>query len=153
MTPFEETQWDSPPSPASCQMTTTKNFTLGDGMLRAILLCLLASCAAGSVIAEDEEIMGIRWRDLQVTVSRDRRPIVRPCSGFVPSGHLCGIIGPSGSGKSTFLAALGGVTSRHAGLAVAGSVWWQGDNSTQSTLSMRCVVFQKSKYVCGCCLH
>lgn len=82
---------------------------------------------------------GVRWRDLQVSISSDGTTILQPSSGFIPSGHLCGIIGPSGGGKSTFLAALGGVTPNHSGLTVSGYVWWQGANSTKSTLSMRYV--------------
>jgi len=86
---------------------------------------------------EQTDATGVRWRDLQVSLSSDGSIILQPSSGFIPSGHLCGIIGPSGGGKSTFLAALGGVTPNHSGLTVSGYVWWQGANHTKSTLSMK----------------
>lgn len=90
------------------------------------------------VLGDDQET-GIRWHDLEVSTAKDGTIVLRSSSGFVPSGHVCGIIGPSGAGKSTLLAALGGVTPSHAGLSISGSVWWQGANSTATILSMRYV--------------
>ena len=90
-----------------------------------------------AVTGNEQAETGVRWRDLSASISRDGTTILQPSSGFIPSGHLCGIIGPSGSGKSTFLAALGGVTPNHSGLMVSGNVWWQGANLTKSTLSLK----------------
>lgn len=110
------------------------------------LLIWLSLTLVVVVVSETDQSSstGVRWRDLSVSLASDGTTILQPSSGFIPSGHLCGIIGPSGGGKSTFLAALGGVTPNHSGLSVSGNVWWQGVNSTKSTLSMkyvRCIVF------------
>jgi ABC-type multidrug transport system ATPase subunit len=98
-------------------------------------LLVVAVCSGNE--QQSDQTTGVRWRDLHVSVSSDGTTLLQPSSGFIPSGHLCGIIGPSGGGKSTFLAALGGVTPNHSGLDVKGNVWWQGVNDTKSTLSMK----------------
>ena len=71
---------------------------------------------------------GIAWQDLSVGFrgSKSDSKILHASSGFIPAGHLCGIIGPSGSGKSTFLAALSGTTSKNSNLNVYGHVWMKG---------------------------
>ena len=100
-------------------------------------LWLLFTMSFMQLVTGNDQETGFGWHDLEVTTSRDGACILRSSSGFVPNGHVCGIIGPSGAGKSTLLAALGGVTPNHAGLSISGSVWWQDTNSTPTTLSMR----------------
>jgi len=111
-------------------------------IITALLLLLLVITAAAQEAGtkaskEDDETTGVGWRDLHVETSNGIITLLQPSSGFIPAGHLCGIIGPSGGGKSTFLAALGGVTPNHSGLKVEGYVWWQDANQTKSTLSMK----------------
>ena len=98
-----------------------------------LLFSLLFTTTTAAPEQHSEAEAGVRWRDLQVSTSSDGTTLLQPSSGFIPSGHLCGIIGPSGGGKSTFLAALGGVTPNHSGLRVSGYVWWEDDNGNDAT--------------------
>ena len=82
-----------------------------------------------SIAADHRSEEGIVWLDLSVRTKRKTKHsksveyILHKSSGFIPNGHLCGIIGPSGSGKSTFLAALSGTTLKSTKLQVSGQVW------------------------------
>lgn len=84
---------------------------------------------------------GLRWLDLQVSIET-RRPnkwwfpkrksnfsihqknyLLHSCSGYIPNGHVCAIIGPSGAGKTTLLAALSGTTMKTRSKQLSGHVW------------------------------
>ena len=41
---------------------------------------------------------GLHWNNLSVQTS-DGKFLLHNCHGFIPDGHLCGILGPSGAGK------------------------------------------------------
>ncbi len=58
---------------------------------------------------------GLVWHD--VSVWQNDQPLLHSCTGFVPNGHVCGILGPSGAGKSTLIHALSGSPSSQ------GNVW------------------------------
>lgn len=49
---------------------------------------------------------GLVWHDLVSSSSSQYSALHNGSSGFVPNGHVCGILGPSGAGKSTFLRSL-----------------------------------------------
>jgi ABC-type glutathione transport system ATPase component len=45
---------------------------------------------------------GLIWKNLSVgttTTLDDVTYLLRNCSGKIPNGHLCGLLGPSGAGK------------------------------------------------------
>lgn len=85
---------------------------------------------------------GIAWLDLNVAArarGSDDKMLLHKSSGFIPNGHLCGVIGPSGSGKSTFLAALSGTTLRSTKLKVSGHVWMMiSENNNHDIDDSRC---------------
>jgi ABC-type multidrug transport system ATPase subunit len=60
-----------------------------------------------SLPKSDSSCHGLFWQDLSV-VAADENVLLHPSSGFVESGHVCGILGPSGAGKSTFLSSIAG---------------------------------------------
>ena len=41
---------------------------------------------------------GLVWQDLSVR-TQDGVFLLQNCSGMIPNGHLCGLLGPSGAGK------------------------------------------------------
>ena len=38
---------------------------------------------------------GLVWHDLSVHINK-QTPLLHNCTGFVPNGHVCGVLGPSG---------------------------------------------------------
>ncbi|GAX27101.1 hypothetical protein FisN_13Lh355 [Fistulifera solaris] len=62
---------------------------------------------------------GLVWHDLSVW--QKEHPLLHSCTGFVPNGHVCGILGPSGAGKSTLIHALAGSSSSSS--SSQGNVW------------------------------
>lgn len=48
------------------------------------------------------------WNDIVATAHDSKEIILHRSSGYLPNGHVCGILGPSGAGKSTFLSAIAG---------------------------------------------
>jgi ABC-type multidrug transport system ATPase subunit len=103
-------------------------------------LSLLLSIATRSLAeAYDNETMpsGLFWNDLSVQTA-DGTYLVHQCHGFVPNGHVCGILGPSGAGKSTTLASLGGTISPYSGLQVNGEVmYYNSDKDTSEHLQVQ----------------
>lgn len=51
---------------------------------------------------------GLLWQGLSVLTSDSREYLLHPCSGFVPNGQVCGVLGPSGAGKTTLLSVIAG---------------------------------------------
>lgn len=84
---------------------------------------------------------GLVWHELSVRIPQTQNNnnkhshsvMLHNCTGFVPNGHVCGILGPSGAGKSTLVHALAG--SSHVRLEQQGHVW-QYHHSEQILLRM-----------------
>ena len=105
------------------------------------IFLLLIDCTSSTPTMADAEIMteatvdppvtlvtttgGLLWKNMSVTTasssasssttttSKSSTTLLHSCSGFIPNGHVCAILGPSGSGKSTLLAALAGRSHQH----------------------------------------
>jgi ABC-type multidrug transport system ATPase subunit len=105
-----------------------------------LFLFLLASTTIASLSdAKKNQTMpsGLFWSGLSVQTS-DGKFLLHRCDGFVPNGHVCGILGPSGAGKSTMLSALGGTISSSSGLQVNGEVmYYDADNGTKERLQVQ----------------
>jgi ABC-type multidrug transport system ATPase subunit len=104
-------------------------FTLPGGCWQKVLSLfllshLILSCdgvAAKTTNDTMSSSSGLVWHDLSVQTA-DGAFLLHPSQGFVPSGHVCGVIGPSGAGKTSFLSSLGGTICSSSGLQVNGEV-------------------------------
>lgn len=80
---------------------------------------------------------GLFWNDLSVQTPAGNY-LLHHFNGFIPDGHICGILGPSGAGKSTTLSALGDTISSQSGLVVTGDIlYYNVDTQTTEHLQVR----------------
>lgn len=64
---------------------------------------------------------GLVWHELEVQDEHDGSFRLYSCSGVVPSGQVCGILGPSGAGKTSLLSAIAGISPSSS--MITGQVW------------------------------
>lgn len=80
------------------------------------------SMATGNVI-RTRPMMEIAFRNLTLTLKRNKRHLLRCVTGKLTPGRITAVMGPSGAGKTTFLNAL---TGKAIGCTVSGSILING---------------------------